>query len=69
MSALQWRVAADLQLIAEIIPAPHDPGRRLDRLTDVRIAADGLVLYVDTEQDVFAIPVASVVFVAYRRTG
>ncbi len=66
MSALQWRIATDLQLIAEIIPAPQDPARRLAHLTDVRIAADGSVLYVDTTQEVFAIPVASVVFVAYR---
>ena len=69
MSALQWRTATDLHLIGEIIPAPGDPGRRLDRLTDVRVAAHGLVLYVDTDHEVFVIPVASVVYVAYQRTG
>ena len=68
MSALQWRIATDLHLIGEIIPAPDDPDRRLDRLTDVRVAAHGMVLYVDTDHEVFAIPVASVVYVAYQRT-
>ncbi|MHA6758618.1 hypothetical protein [Streptacidiphilus sp. PAMC 29251] len=68
MSALQWRTATDLHLIAEIIPAPDDPARRLARLTDVRVAVRGSVFYVDTVQAVFAIPVASILFVAYLRT-
>ncbi len=67
MTALQWRIATDLQLIAEIIPAPDDSGRRLDRLSGVRVAAYGPVLYVDTAKEVFAIPVASVLFLAYQR--
>jgi hypothetical protein len=66
LSALQWRIASDLQLIAEIIPAPDDPARLLDHLSDVRVAARGMVLYVDTDRGVFAIPVASVLSVAYR---
>jgi hypothetical protein len=67
LSALQWRVATDLRLVAAIIPAPEGPARLLDRLADVRVAAHGTVLYVDTAQGVFAIPVASVLFVAYQR--
>jgi hypothetical protein len=67
LTALQWRTATDLHLIAEIIPAPDDPGRRLDRLSGVRVAAHGSVLYVDTAREVFAIPVASVLFLAYQR--
>ena len=67
MSALQWRTATDLHLIAEIIPDPADPGRRLDRLTDVRVAAQGSFLYVETARGVFVIPVASVLFLTYHR--
>lgn len=69
MSLLQWRTATDLHLIAEIIPDPTEPGRHLDRLTDVRVAAHGLVLYVDTVREVFAIPVASVVYLSYTPSG
>ncbi|MFC1411285.1 hypothetical protein ACEZCY_17965 [Streptacidiphilus sp. N1-12] len=67
MSALQWRTAIDLCLIAEMIPAPDNPARLLSRLTGVRVAVQGSVLYVDTVQGIFAIPVASILFVAYSR--
>lgn len=78
MTTLQWRTASDLHLIAGIIPKPGDPSELLDRLTDVRIAVSGSVLYVDPAPapggeaadgaQVFAIPVASVLFLAYRQT-
>jgi hypothetical protein len=77
MTALQWRTASDLRLIAKIIPDPRNPAELLDRLTDVLVAGHGRVLYVDPRQqsdrdrpgvnaDVYAIPSASVVFLTYR---
>ncbi|TDU03687.1 hypothetical protein EDD99_2127 [Streptomyces sp. 846.5] len=70
MTALHWRTARELRLIAKIIPDPRHPGECLDRLADVRVAASGPVLYVDTrgaaEPEVYAIPSSSVIFLAFR---
>ncbi|MFC1406898.1 MULTISPECIES: hypothetical protein [Streptacidiphilus] len=81
MTALHWRTARELRLIAKIIPDPHNPGECLDRLADVRVAASGSVLYVDTQAtgqdergappgagdpEVYAIPSSSVIFLAFR---
>ncbi|WP_042393559.1 hypothetical protein [Streptacidiphilus carbonis] len=77
MTALHWRTARELRLIAKIIPDPGHPGECLDRLADVRVAALGPVLYVDArptgtrdpdaaEPGVYAIPSSSVVFLSFR---
>lgn len=81
MTALHWRTARELRLIAKIIPDPRHPGECLDRLADVRVAASGTVLYVDArasgeddrglrpgavDREVYAIPSSSVIFLAFR---
>jgi hypothetical protein len=77
MTALHWRTARELRLIAKIIPDPRHPGECLDRLADVEVAASGPVLYVDArragevdrsaaEPEVYAIPSSSVIFLAFR---
>ena len=76
MTALHWRTARELRLIAKIIPDPRHPGECLDRLADVKVAASGPVLYVDAgrtgeddrnvaEPEVYAIPSSSVIFLAF----
>jgi hypothetical protein len=77
MTALHWRTARELRLIAKIIPDPRHPGECLDRLADVPVAASGPVLYVDarptgeddrgaTGPEVYAIPSSSVIFLSFR---